>query len=98
MIEVLPGPPETRAESDEHNEAAAAEDADDAEDADELETVTTDAREQSSEPERAQQLQMPPPRLLVLTARETTTLAHVALGGEDRRARACVGTPPLFRR
>ena len=57
MIEVLPGPPETRAASDEHSEEAA-EDAEDAEDAandeDELETVTTDAREESSEPERTQ--------------------------------------------
>jgi len=40
---------------------------------------------------------MPTPRLLVLTARETTTLARIALGGEDRRARAWVGTLPLFR-
>jgi hypothetical protein len=57
MIEVLPGPPDTRAASDEHSEEAA-EDAEDAEDAandeDELETVTTDAREESSEPERTQ--------------------------------------------
>jgi len=57
MIEVLPCPPDTRAASDEHSEEAA-EDA--ANDEDELETVTTDAREESSEPERAQQPQEEP--------------------------------------
>jgi len=64
MIEVLPGPPDTHAASDDHSETAAEEDADDADDAenagdgDELETVTTDAREES--PERAQQPQEEP--------------------------------------
>jgi len=67
MIEVLPGPPEISAESEEHSEEVAeeegADDADDVEagdDKDELETVTTDAREESSEPERAQQPQEEP--------------------------------------
>jgi Reverse transcriptase (RNA-dependent DNA polymerase) len=63
MIEILPGPPETHAESDDRGEVVEGEDADDADDAEdaddnELETVTIDAREESSE--HAQQPQEEP--------------------------------------